>query len=156
MFKIPNGVRPDRPPSGLSDTLWELLETTWVVQNYQQSQGRPDAGTVLDRLKKCVDHEGEPIDPLVPESRREDGGCLHVPPTMTGSDDDITVKQNSSVSDFYDRIDHPGSIYLARRDTKYLYPIQDVGKAHIPPLSWILAMVIAVLCAALAVRKLSP
>ena len=85
------------------------------MQNYQQSQGRPDAGTVLDRLKEYVDHWGESIDPLVPESWRKDvlnvpekiPQFIHVPPTTTGSDDGDTVRSNTTVSGFCDRIDHP-------------------------------------------------
>ena len=74
-----DGVRPDRPPSGLSDTLWELLVATWAVQHAQGSEGRPPASTVLDRLKEIVDDWGESIVPLVPESWREDGEC-HMSP----------------------------------------------------------------------------
>jgi len=73
------GVRPNRPPSGLSDTLWELLVATWVVQRAQETQGRPPACTVLDQLKECVDHWGESIVPVIPESWRENGGYRMTP-----------------------------------------------------------------------------
>ena len=73
MRKIINEVQPDRPPSGLSDTLWELLVVTWAVQHAQESGRRPPASTVLNRfLKECVDDWGESIIPLVPESWQED------------------------------------------------------------------------------------
>jgi len=70
-----DGTRPNRPPSGLSDTLWELLVATWVVQHAQEPGGRPPASTVLDRLKEIVDEWGESIVPLVPEFWQEDSGC---------------------------------------------------------------------------------
>ena len=91
-----------------------------------QEQGRPPASTVLDRLKEYVDHWGESINPLVPEFWREDvltvpekiPHFIHVPPTAADSDDDDppsithfddddTARQNTPVSDFCDRIDHP-------------------------------------------------
>ena len=74
-----DGARPDRPPSGLSDTLWDLLVATWAVQHAQEPEGRPPASTVLDRLKEIVDDWGESIVPLVPEFWREDGGCRMSP-----------------------------------------------------------------------------
>jgi len=80
MLKVMNGVRPDRPPSGLSDTLWELLVATWVVQHAQEPGGRPPTSNVLDRLKECVDDWGKSIVPIVPESwQDEDGGCYACP-----------------------------------------------------------------------------
>jgi len=79
MLKVMNGVRPDRPPSGLSDTLWDLLVATWVVQDAQEPGRRPPAWTILDRLKEIVDDWGRSIVPLVPESWREDGEC-HMSP----------------------------------------------------------------------------
>jgi len=88
IFKVMDGVRPDRPPSGLSDTLWELLVATWVAQHAQGPEGRPPASTVLDRLKECVDDWGESIVPLVPESWREDG-------SDDDDDDDVTFRGNT-------------------------------------------------------------
>lgn len=73
------GTRPDRPPSGLSNTLWELLEAMWVVQHAQEPLGRPPARIVLDRLKECVDHWGQSIIPIIPESWQESG--YHMSPS---------------------------------------------------------------------------
>ena len=75
MLKVMKGDRPDKPPSGLSDTLWELLVATWVAQRAQESGGRPPASTILDQLKECVDDWGESIVPLVPKSWQEVGEC---------------------------------------------------------------------------------
>jgi len=81
MLKVMDGVRPDRPPLGFSDTLWDLLVETWVVQHAQEPEGRPPASTVLNRLKGFVDDWGNTILPLVPESLQEDedGGCRMYP-----------------------------------------------------------------------------
>ena len=67
MIRVIKGMRPGRPASGLSDTLWELLERMWVVQRAEEPRGRPPVRTVLDRLSEFVDDWGESIDPLVPE-----------------------------------------------------------------------------------------
>jgi len=75
MLKVMNGVRPDKPPSGLPDTLWGLLVATWVDQRAQEPGRRPPASTVLDGLKECVDDWGELIVPLVPKFWQEDGEC---------------------------------------------------------------------------------
>ena len=52
----------------------------WVVQRALESEMRPPARTVLDRLKECVDDWGGSIVPLVPKSWQEDGRC-HMSPS---------------------------------------------------------------------------
>jgi len=64
ILKVIQGDRPERPASGLSDMLWELLVATWVVQHALEPPRRPSARTVLERLKECVDHWGESTVPL--------------------------------------------------------------------------------------------
>jgi len=88
-LKVMRGTRPNRPPSGLSDTLWELLVATWVVQQAQEPPRRPPACTVLERLKECVDHWGESIVPIIPESWED---------SATDSDDDLTLGRNTMSS----------------------------------------------------------
>ena len=66
MLKVIKGGRPDRPPSGFSETLWDLLVATWVEQHAQKPRERPSASTVLTRLKECVDDWGKSITALVP------------------------------------------------------------------------------------------
>ena len=68
MLKVIKGNRPDRPPSGLSETLWDLLVATWVEQYAQKPQERPSASIVLARLKECVDQWGKSIVPPIPEA----------------------------------------------------------------------------------------
>jgi len=67
------GDRPNRPPSGFSDTLWKLLIKTWVEQCVKGRRRRPTASTVLDRLKQDVDHWEKSIIPLVPRQWQESG-----------------------------------------------------------------------------------
>ena len=73
MFKVVTGDRPNRPASGFSDTLWDLLVSTWVVEDGPESKRRPSASAVLDQLKKDVDHWGKSIVPLVPKEWQESG-----------------------------------------------------------------------------------
>jgi len=75
MYKVINGERPGRPPSGFSDVLWELLMESWLVEHARKPQERPPASTVLDRLKRDVDHWEKTIIPLVPKEWRGSGGC---------------------------------------------------------------------------------
>ena len=75
MLKVVKGDRPDRPSSGLSDALWDLLMTTWVVQYAQKPQERPSVSTVLTRLEECVDDWGKLILSLVAEDWQDIGWC---------------------------------------------------------------------------------
>ena len=63
MLKVRDGDRPDRPPSGFSEMLWDLLVATRVEQYAEKPRGRPSVSTVLARLKACVDDWGKSIMP---------------------------------------------------------------------------------------------
>ena len=84
MFKVVKGKRPDRPSSGLSDALWDLLVATWVVQYAQKPRERPSVSTVLTRLRACVDDWGESIVPFIPEDWQDIGRCRMPPNDYDG------------------------------------------------------------------------
>ena len=88
MLKVVKGDRPDRPSSGLSEALWDLLAATWVVQYAQKPRERPLVSAVLTRLNNCVGDWGKSIIPLIPED---------------WEDEDSTI----TVSDFRLRIGYP-------------------------------------------------
>ena len=67
------GDRPDRPPLGFPDTLWDLLIETWVVEDGPESERRPSASFILDQLEKDIDHWENSIVPLVRKQWQEDG-----------------------------------------------------------------------------------
>ena len=74
MIKVVGGDRPDRPPSVFTDSLWGLLEETWLVEHGSQSPKRPQVSTVLDRLGREADNWGKSITPPdVVESARRAG-----------------------------------------------------------------------------------
>ena len=79
MLKVMKGDRPDRPSSGLSETLWNLLVTTWAEQYAQKPCERPFVSTVLTRLKECVDDWGKSIVPFTPEDYENTGLCRMSP-----------------------------------------------------------------------------
>jgi hypothetical protein len=79
MFKVLQGDRPDRPPSGFSDQLWKLLVTTWHAEQGTQPSKRPPTSTILDQLKEDVHSWGKSIIPPVliqPQNRSKCSACL--------------------------------------------------------------------------------
>ena len=79
LLKLVGGDRPDRPPSGFSEPLWDLLVATWVERYAQKPCERPSASAVLIRLKECVDHWGKSITPPIPEDGEDTGSCRMSP-----------------------------------------------------------------------------
>ena len=73
ILKVAKGDRPDRPSSGHSDVLWNLLVVTWAAQYAQKPRERPPVSTVLARLKECVDDWGKSMIPLIPEDWEDVG-----------------------------------------------------------------------------------
>ena len=79
MLKVVKGDRPDRPPSGLSETLWNLLAVIWAEQYAQKPRNRPLASTLVTQLRECVGDWGKSILPLVPEDWDNTGLCHMFP-----------------------------------------------------------------------------
>ena len=67
MYKVVQGDRPERPSSGFSDTLWELLVKTWDTEDGPKSQKRPSVSIVRGRLQEDVSEWGKSVVPLSPE-----------------------------------------------------------------------------------------
>ena len=63
MCRVLEGGQPDRPLSGFTDPLWELLTKTWVVEHGLQPAKRPPTSAILDRLNREVDNWGKSIVP---------------------------------------------------------------------------------------------
>ena len=61
--KVLTGVRPNRPHSGFTDPLWELLTATWLVERGSQPQKRPQTSTILGLLGEEVENWGKSIVP---------------------------------------------------------------------------------------------
>jgi hypothetical protein len=54
MYRVLQGERPDRPPSGFSDPLWEVLESCWFTEQGTRPSRRPSTSVILDRLREDV------------------------------------------------------------------------------------------------------
>ena len=50
------GKKPDRPPSGFSDALWNILLAAWDAEYGSQPSKRPPIQTILNRLKEDSDN----------------------------------------------------------------------------------------------------
>ena len=79
MYKVLQGERPDRPPSGFSDQLWELLVTAWHAEQGIQPSKRPPTSTILDQLEEDVRWWGKSIIPPIliqPQNKRKWPMCF--------------------------------------------------------------------------------
>ena len=64
MYKVVEGVKPNRPLSGLSDALWNLLFKAWDPEYGPQPPKRPSVQTILNQMKKDADNWDQFITPL--------------------------------------------------------------------------------------------
>lgn len=103
MCKVLRGDRPDRPPSGFTDPLWELLTATWLVEHGSQSPKRPQISAILGRLNEEVENWGTLIvPPRVVESTgrvgyriEDDGGFFCSFVSYCGAD--LRMKQSAMI-----------------------------------------------------------
>ena len=54
-MKVMTGVKHDRPLSGFSDALWDILLKAWDPEYGTQPPKRPPIGTILDQVKEDAD-----------------------------------------------------------------------------------------------------
>ena len=66
------GRKPDRPPSGLSDELWNLLLATWDAERGCQPPKRPPIQTIANQLEEDAKRWDQFI---VPPTERGDESC---------------------------------------------------------------------------------
>ena len=50
--KVIDGVRPDRPSTGFTDGLWNLLQLSWSEEYEGRESKRPPIGLILEQLQK--------------------------------------------------------------------------------------------------------
>ena len=55
MYKVVEGVKPDRPHSGFSDALWNILFKTWDPEYGPQPPRRPSTQTISNQMKEDAD-----------------------------------------------------------------------------------------------------
>jgi len=72
MYKVMNGEKPGRPPSGFSDALWNLLLAAWDADHRSQPSKRPFIQSIADQLQEDVDKWNQLIDLPTPEQGDED------------------------------------------------------------------------------------
>ena len=108
--KVMDGNRPERPPSGFTDPLWDLLAETWLDQHFDEPQKRPPVSTVLDRLRESVGDWDKSITPVIPKQWEESGEYAMSPSKcrdllmsllQTQTSKEMIVSQRLSVSDHH-------------------------------------------------------
>lgn len=55
MLEVVGGKKPNRPPSGFSDDLWNLLLKVWDPEYGAQLPKRPSIPLILDQMKEDAD-----------------------------------------------------------------------------------------------------
>lgn len=68
-----NGKKPDRPLSGFSDKLWNILLLAWDAEYGSQPPKRPSIQTILNQLKEDADNWDQFI--ILPASERGKESC---------------------------------------------------------------------------------
>ena len=73
MNRVIHGARPERPPSGFTDELWEMLVASWVEERAGKPQRRLPIPAMLDRLKEIAEQWEKSIVPLTPNQCNDNG-----------------------------------------------------------------------------------
>ena len=71
MLEVMRGKKPDRPPSGFSDALWNLLQAAWDAEYGSQPPTRPSIQTIFSQLKRDVNGWNQHIILSAPEQGDE-------------------------------------------------------------------------------------
>jgi len=56
VLKLLEGTKPNRPPSGFSDKLWNLLLNVWDPEYGSQLPKRPSIPSILDQINEDADN----------------------------------------------------------------------------------------------------
>jgi len=73
MLEVMRGKKPDRPPSGFSDALWNLLLAAWDAEHGSQPSKRPPIQSIANQLQEDVDEWNQLNDLPTPDG--EDESC---------------------------------------------------------------------------------
>ena len=112
MYKVLQGERPERPPSGISDQLWGLLQSTWATEQGTRPSGRPSTSAILKQLREDV-HDWRPIIPW------EDDLVIFLSARKTGTKGSLERKQAQEFADKLDAVRPSESEYI--RSSDYIY-----------------------------------
>ena len=74
MNRVIHGARPERPPSGFTDELWQMLVASWVEERAGKPQRRLPIPAMLDRLKESIEQWEKSIVPLTPNQCKGKSG----------------------------------------------------------------------------------
>ena len=73
MLEVMRGKKPDRPPLGFSDALWNLLLAAWDVEHGSQPSKRPFVQSIVNQLQEDVNEWGRFI--ILPTPEGGDESC---------------------------------------------------------------------------------
>jgi len=77
MLKVMRGEKPDRPPAGFSDALWNLLLAAWDAEYRSQPPKRPSIRTISNQMKEDSNNWHKFIVPLPRLQVEEEDFCAY-------------------------------------------------------------------------------
>jgi len=78
MLKVMRGEKPERPPAGFSDALWNLLLTAWDAEYRSQPPKRPSIRTISNQMKEDAIVWHKFIVPLPRSGVEEEEFCAYL------------------------------------------------------------------------------